>query len=129
MKEPKTSNPYRPVVIYAPPPPAKENAPSRFNISSMVDRIKWFYAAPVIRYYYNLVSIFPYCYLQYLTECCHLIRYLDILCFISGSIQLCSSGGLFSIEYLRRKSIRNSKLMDSNFRNPIAHLHVEFDYR
>jgi hypothetical protein len=58
MKETNASNPYRSVVIYAPPPPPKENTPSRFNISNMLNRIKWFYEAPVIRFYYNLVSIF-----------------------------------------------------------------------
>ena len=72
MKETNVSNPYRSVVIYAPPPPPEENKPSRFNISDMLNRIKWFYQAPVVRFYYNLVRTFPYCYLWYLIECCHL---------------------------------------------------------
>ncbi|CAF4216265.1 unnamed protein product, partial [Rotaria magnacalcarata] len=54
-RELKASNPYRPVVIYAPPSSQKENTPSRFNTSNMLDRIKWFYEAPVIRFYYNLI--------------------------------------------------------------------------
>lgn len=60
MKETKSWNPYRSVVIYAPPPTLKENKPSLFNISNILNRIKWFYEAPVIRYYYNLVSIFSH---------------------------------------------------------------------
>ncbi|CAF1184093.1 unnamed protein product, partial [Adineta ricciae] len=52
--ESKIWNPYRPVVIHA-PPPVQESLPKRFNIHGIITRIKWFYEAPVIRFYYNLI--------------------------------------------------------------------------
>jgi hypothetical protein len=80
----------------------------------MLDRIKWFYEAPAVRYYYHFVSIFLLGYeLLSNFKYCHFIRCLDILRLISDFVQLCSACRLFSIECVWRHAIRHPKFTDS----------------
>ena len=117
MKEPKTSKSHR-------------LAAADRSSGGIHDRVKWFYQAPVVRFYYNFVSIFLFCY-SWLSNVKYryFLRYLDLLRLVSGYIQLCSSCRLFSTKHLRRKSIWHSKFTDSSHRNCLAHLRCEFDYR
>ena len=56
VKKSSCSNPYQAVVAYKPPSP-KQAIVRRFGISNTLNRIKWFYEAPVIRFYNNLVRL------------------------------------------------------------------------
>ncbi|CAF0727747.1 unnamed protein product [Adineta steineri] len=47
-------NPYHAVVAYKPPSP-KESVPNRCSIGNIFKRIKWYYEAPMIRFYSNLM--------------------------------------------------------------------------
>jgi hypothetical protein len=100
MKEPKTSNLYCPTVSYR--STSKNRNQNSCKLSGMCDRIKWFYEAPIVRFYYYFVSIFLLCYSSLShVEYRHFLRCLDILRLISDFIQLCSSCRLFSIERVR----------------------------
>ncbi|CAF3856239.1 unnamed protein product [Adineta steineri] len=52
-RESETSNPYHPVVPYR--STSKNNESNRLKTGSMLDRIKWFYEAPMVRFYYNFI--------------------------------------------------------------------------
>ena len=54
LKESETSNPYCAAVPYR---STSKNNKSR-RLKHILNRIKWFYEAPVVRFYYNFVSIY-----------------------------------------------------------------------
>ena len=129
IKEPETSNPYRSSVIHPSASP-KTNKRNRSKKFGMCSRIKSFYKAPVVHFYYNFCKYLLILSLSVIYILILSFRlYLDILRLIFEFIQLRSSCRLFSIEHSRRKAIRYSTFTDSNHRNSLAYLHWKFDYR